>query len=109
MAIKALILIPLGSMLCAASCQTTEEQAQARIEIAATKQGRAAAQIPPIQALPACVAHVQRVQQRDEPWVINNFRWEVSADNRDKQADDCAAWIADLNRRNAELAGGDGS
>ena len=106
MAIKTLILIPLGLMLCAASCQTTEEQAEARLDIAATTKGQAAAQVPPIVAIPACVAHMQRVLLRDEPWMIFKFRWEVAADNRDKQADDCAAWIADLNRRNASLSKG---
>lgn len=104
MAIKALILIPLAMMLCAASCQTTEQRAQARLDIAATTQGQAAAQIPPMVAPEACVGHMERVQLRDEPWVIFKFRWEVAADNRDKQADDCAAWIADLNKRNAALS-----
>lgn len=96
----------LGVVLIAAglaSCQTTDENAGKRLQAAATAQGQAAAQIPPLVAPPACVAHMERVQLRDEPWVIFKFRWEVAADNRDKQADDCAAWIADLNRRNSSV------
>jgi hypothetical protein len=99
MAIKALILIPFGMMLCGASCQTTDEKADKRMQTAAVVQGQTAAKIPPIVPIAACIAHMERVQLRDEPWVIFKFRWEVAADNRDKLADDCAAWIADLNKR----------
>lgn len=95
MVAKALILIPLALLLVA--CQTTEKLLNA----AATAKGQAAAQIPPIVLPEACVAKVERVKLRDEPWVIFKFRWEVSADNRDRKADDCQAWADDLNRRNA--------
>ncbi|WP_018900437.1 hypothetical protein [Rhizobium sp. 2MFCol3.1] len=86
-----------------ATCQSTDEKADGRLQSAAVTRGQAAAQSPPIVPIPACIAHMERVQLRDEPWVIFKFRWEVAADNRDKQADDCAAWIADLNRRNATV------
>lgn len=101
MGLKALAIVAMSVSL--AACQSVEEKADARMQSAAVVKGQAAAKIPPIVPIPACVAHMERVQLRDEPWVIFRFRWEVAADNRDRLADDCAAWIADLNKRNASV------
>jgi hypothetical protein len=62
---------------------------------------------PPKLALPAaCTAKVDRVPIAEEPWVIHDWRWQVSADNSDRKADDCAAWGEDYNRRLVELQQG---
>jgi hypothetical protein len=106
MAIKALILIPFGLMLCGASCQTVDKAAEARLTIAATVKGQAAARPPKLVLPDACKAKVERVADSDEPWVIHNWRWEVSADNRDQKADDCGAYEVDYNRRLVAEYGG---
>ncbi len=48
----------------------------------------------------ACVAKMGRVRPGDEPWVIVQKRWQILAENRDRQADDCAAWGRDMQTRN---------
>lgn len=86
----ALLLMPL------ASCQTVEGRASAAAE--ARGQSAAAVDFPPLPE--ACTAHVQRVKPKVGEkfrWIQN--RWEVTADNRDRQADDCKAWGRDMQTR----------
>lgn len=83
-----------------AGCATTDDTSK-RVAAAAVMQGEATAERPKLVLPDACKAHVERVPIRDEPWVIHDWRWNVSADNRDRQADDCAAYETDYNRQNA--------
>ncbi|MFA1621237.1 hypothetical protein ACDY96_00035 [Rhizobium mongolense] len=91
---KALIFIPLALLLMSAKgCQTIEGRA---LEAAQAKgQTVAAVDYPPLPE--ACIAHVERVKPKVGEkfrWIQN--RWEVTADNRDRKADDCAAWGRDM-------------
>jgi hypothetical protein len=73
-------------------CQTLE----GRVEAAAQAQGVAQASSPPPPMPEACTAHVVRVIPKvGEKFRWINQRWEVTADNRDRQADDCRAWDRD--------------
>lgn len=56
----------------------------------------------PIPIDKACTAHMGRVVPKvGEAWPVVQKRWEIIADNRDQQADDCAAWDADRFRLGA--------
>jgi hypothetical protein len=90
MARSALILIPVAMLL--VGCQTIDKRASA----AAAVQGQAKAQIPFPDLPEACTAKVGRVKPGDEPWVIVQKRWLITADNRDRQAEDCRAWGVDI-------------
>jgi hypothetical protein len=94
---KALIFIPVALLLMSAKgCQTTGERASAAAE--ATGRTTAAVDFPNLPD--ACTAHVDRVKPKVGEkfrWIEN--RWEVTADNRDRQADDCAAWGRDMQTR----------
>ena len=93
---RALILLPIALLLMSAKgCQTRE----ARAEKAAETKGQATATRPRLDLPEACTTHMERVKLRDEPWVIFRQRWEVAADNRDRQADDCQAFEDDYNSR----------
>lgn len=97
---KALILmIPIVLALTSTKgCQTLEGRAEA----AAQAQGHAQASSPPPPMPAACMAHVERVIPKvGEKFRWINQRWEVTADNRDRQADDCAAWDRDRMAGNA--------
>lgn len=82
-----------------AGCSVTE-----RAEKAADAKGRALAStsFPDLPA--ACTAKMERVKpKREEPRVITLKRWDVVADNRDRQAADCGAWGADMKKRTGDL------
>ena len=75
------------------SCQSTED----RLQAAAVVQGqaRAARQFPDLPE--ACTAKTGRVlPQEGEARVVTLKRWEVVADVRDRQAEDCRSWGADM-------------
>jgi hypothetical protein len=78
-----------------AGCQSINERAS----IVAGVQGQARASIPFPDLPDACTVKVGRVKPGDEPWVIVQKRWQIVADNRDRQADDCAAWGRDMQTR----------
>jgi hypothetical protein len=99
MASKALILA--AALL--TGCTTTAERVEKRIRAAAVAQGQARASTPFPDLPDACTAKTDRVKTRDEPWVVINYRWQVSADNRDRQADDCAKWGADMKQKYQQL------
>ncbi|MHC2298131.1 hypothetical protein [Rhizobium mongolense] len=80
-----------------AGCQSVDK----RVTAAATVQGQARAYVPFPDLPEACVAKVGRVRLGDEPWVIIHRRWQIVADNRDRQADDCKAWGRDMQSRYA--------
>lgn len=85
--ILAIILMPLSG------CQTIEGRAKAAAEV----KGQTAAAIvfPPLPE--ACTAHVERVKPKvGEKFRWIQQRWEVTSDNRDRKADDCAAWGRDM-------------
>ncbi|MFK0330721.1 hypothetical protein ACIQUB_06315 [Rhizobium sp. NPDC090275] len=86
-------------------CQTASDDAKAQIRLnaAAVAVGQTKAQPPKLVLPGSCTAKVDRVVDADEPWVIHNWRWQVSADDRDRKAVDCGAWAEDYNRRLAEL------
>jgi hypothetical protein len=71
-----------------AGCQRLDKRAST----AATVQCQARASVPFPDLPGACVAKMGRVRPGDEPWVIVQKRWQITADNRDRQADDCAVW-----------------
>lgn len=102
MATKSLILIAALLAGCATTDDQTYKKAETRIANAAADEGQARVKLdfPPLPA--ACTAKTDRVKTRDEPWVVINYRWEVSADNRDRQADDCAKWGADMKQKYAQ-------
>ncbi|WFU89456.1 hypothetical protein QA644_10655 [Rhizobium sp. CC1099] len=90
---KALIFIILMGL---AGCQTVEKRATR----AAQAKGQTAASVdfPPLPE--ACTAHVERVKAKvGEKFRWINQRWEITADNRDRQADDCRAWGRDMQTR----------
>ncbi|MBB4520463.1 UNVERIFIED_ORG: hypothetical protein M2435_001243 [Rhizobium sophorae] len=93
---KALIaaMLPIVVILTGAKgCQTLD----ARAEAAAQTKGQAAAAIEFPDLPAACTAHVVRVKPKiGEKFRWINQRWEVTADNRDLLADDCAAWGLDM-------------
>ncbi|NNU70368.1 hypothetical protein G9X67_34500 [Rhizobium sp. WYCCWR 11152] len=91
---RPLILIPIAlALMSAKGCQTIEERASA----AATTQGQAQARVPFPDLPDSCTAHVERVIPKvGEKFRWINQRWEVTADNRDRQADNCAKWGADM-------------
>ncbi|WP_448774013.1 hypothetical protein [Agrobacterium vitis] len=88
------MMAPLVLMLMSAKgCQTLDQRASAAAVIQG--QARAQSQFPDLPE--ACVAKMGRVAPRDdEARVMTLKRWEVVADNRDRQAADCAAWGADM-------------
>ncbi len=81
-----------------AGCASVTERA----EKAATAQGQARAETPFPDLPVACTAKMGRVKpQADEARVVTLKRWEIVADVRDRQADDCAAWSRDMKARPA--------
>jgi len=90
MATRALILI---ATVLLAGCKTTDHAAA----LSAARQAEAAASakidLPNLDA--SCTAKLGRVYPTTaEARVITQKRWLSVADNRDRQADDCAAWWA---------------
>lgn len=76
-----------------AGCQSTEE----RLQAAAVVQGQAQAarEFPDLPE--ACTVKTGRIRpQEGEARVVTLKRWEVVADVRDRQADDCKSWGADM-------------
>lgn len=87
---RTMILIPL---LALAGCKATDRAAA----LSAARQAEAVASAKiGLPNLPGtCTAKVGRVRPAPtEPRVVTLKRWEVVADNRDRQSDDCAAWWA---------------
>lgn len=90
MAPRALILI---AAILLAGCKTTDHAAA----LSAARQAEAVASaridLPNLDA--TCTAKTGRVYPTTtEARVITQKRWLAVADNRDRQADDCAAWWA---------------
>ncbi|NTG07279.1 hypothetical protein [Rhizobium rhizogenes] len=81
--------------LALSGCETTN----ARLSQAAITQGVAKASVPFPDLPAACIAKMGRVKAGGEPWVITMKRWDVVAENRDRNADDCAAWGRDMKAR----------
>jgi hypothetical protein len=80
-------------LLLLTGCQSIEERAHD----AAVVKGEAQAQRQFPDLPEACTAKTGRVKpQPGEPRVVTLKRWEIVADNRDRQAADCAAWGADM-------------
>ncbi|MDK4720153.1 hypothetical protein PH552_12440 [Rhizobium sp. CNPSo 3968] len=91
---KALILLlPVAlALMSTKGCQTLEERAERSAKV----RGEVQASSPPPPMPAACTAHVERVIPKvGEKFRWINQRWEVTADNRDRLADDCAAWDRD--------------
>jgi hypothetical protein len=81
------------TVLLLSGCQSDQERAQA----AAVVLGKAQAAKPFPDLPEACTAKTGRVRpQVDEARVVTLKRWEIVADVRDRQADDCNAWGADM-------------
>lgn len=97
---KTLMLLPIALMLMSAKgCQTLEQRASS----AAVIKGEAMAEAPFPDLPAACVAKTGRVRPAtDEARVVTLKRWEMVAEIRDRQAEDCAAWGADQKRLRAE-------
>jgi hypothetical protein len=67
------------------------------MEAAARAQGELNARSPEVIAPEACTAHIERVVPKvGEKARWTQRRWEIVADNRDRQADDCGEWIEDI-------------
>ncbi|MBO0141523.1 hypothetical protein JZX87_10145 [Agrobacterium sp. Ap1] len=94
---KALMLLPLALLLMSnKGCQTIEGRSQAAAVV--TGEAKASTPLPALDA--SCDAKTGRVIPKpDEPRVVTLKRWEVVADNRDRQSEDCSAWWADLSKR----------
>ncbi|QXZ79680.1 hypothetical protein [Rhizobium sp. L51/94] len=97
---KALILLPVVILLTSAKgCQTLDQRATAAAEMQG--QAKASSELPEHQD-GSCTVHMERVKPKaDEPRVVTLKRWDVVADNRDRQADDCSAWWDDFYARKA--------
>lgn len=77
-----------------AGCQTSKQ----RLEAAATVTGQTRAVAPKLDLPDACTAHMERVVPKvGEKARWSQTRWEIVADARDRQADDCRAWETDYN------------
>lgn len=86
-------MVLLAVALSASACQSTGE----RLAEATRAQGEARARTPQVIAPEACTAHMERVVPRlGEKARWTQKRWEIVADNRDRQADDCGDWIEDV-------------
>ena len=86
-------MVLLAVALSASACQSTGE----RLAEAAWAQGETKARTPQVIAPEACTAHMERVVPRvGEKARWTQKRWEIVADNRDRQADDCGEWIEDI-------------
>lgn len=97
MARRALMLIPVVLALMGnRGCQTAGD----RVEEAYAAKARAEAQAG-LPSLPAdCSAHIGPVPRRAGDLASHVIkRWEVLAANRDRQADNCAAWWGDYKMR----------
>jgi hypothetical protein len=82
-----------------AGCQSVHERA----EKAAEAKGRAQASAPFPDLPAACTAKMERVKPKpEEPRIITLKRWDMVADNRDRQSADCAQWGIDLKHRTGE-------
>jgi len=83
----------LAGTMTASACQSAGE----RLAAAARTQGEVNARAPEVIAPEACTAHMERVVPRvGEKARWTQKRWEIVADNRDRQADDCGEWIEDI-------------
>lgn len=92
MARRALIL----ACLLLAGCQT----AQDRLTAAAVAKAVASAKLDLPDLLPDCTAHIGKVSRKAGDMASHIIRrWEVIADNRNTQADNCAAWWEDYRNR----------
>jgi hypothetical protein len=81
----------------AKGCQTLDERAKGAAE--ARGQAQASEHWPGVPQ--ACVAKMGRVRPKaGEARVITMKRVDVVIDNRNRQADDCAAWDAEMTKRN---------
>lgn len=94
MATRALILAPLALLLMSnRGCETIDHAAALSAARQAGAIASARIDLPNLDA--ACTAKVGRVYPTTtEARVITQKRWLSVADNRDRQADDCAAWWA---------------
>lgn len=73
--------------------------AQQRLSSAKTTQALVSAPVPQFAAPSACTAKTGRAYpSQQEPRVMLQQRWIFIADNRDQQAADCGAAIADYNK-----------
>lgn len=79
-----------------AGCQSVQERAGK----AAALKGQAQASAPFPDLPSACTAKMERVKPKpSEPRVITLKRWDVVAENRDRQSVDCARWGEDMKKR----------
>lgn len=86
-------LVLLAVSMTAGACQSAGE----RLAAAARAQGELNARAPEVTAPEACTAHMERVVPKvGEKARWTQKRWEIVADNRDRQADDCGEWIEDI-------------
>jgi len=77
-----------------AGCQTSKQ----RLEAAAVVAGQTRAVSPKLDLPDACTTHMERVVPKvGEKARWTQTRWEILADARDRQADDCRAWEKDYN------------
>lgn len=70
------------------SCQSTQ---QVRLDAAVTSKARSEAQIERPETPQSCKAKVNRIVPKvGDKWSHIQKQWELSADIRDQQSDDCA-------------------
>ena len=77
-----------------AGCATDDQKMAGALSAAAVEKA-VAEQAPKLPAtLPeACTAKMARSRPAPgEPWVINEKRWNIYADARDRKAENCRAW-----------------
>ncbi|HWU63558.1 MAG TPA: hypothetical protein VN112_16185 [Ensifer sp.] len=92
---------PLIALVVLAGCQG--DKASQAFSSATAARAVAVQPVRPIPIDQACTAHMGRVVPKvGEKWPVVQKRWEIVADLRDKQADDCAAWDADRKRLGAK-------
>jgi len=86
-------LVLLAVSMTNSACQSAGD----RLAAAARAQGELNAHNPEVIATAACTAHMERVVPKvGEKARWTQKRWEIVADNRDRQADDCGEWIEDV-------------
>ncbi|OVE94437.1 hypothetical protein B7W85_12870 [Allorhizobium ampelinum] len=84
-------MIVFAACIALAGCQTTSQKIQA----AAQQQGQSVAYLTLPDLPEACTIKMDRVVPKaNEKWTYVHLRWQIVADNRDRQAAACAAWWA---------------
>tara|TARA_R110002020_G_scaffold21450_2_gene72846 strand:+ start:2810 stop:3109 length:300 start_codon:yes stop_codon:yes gene_type:complete len=92
--------------LCAVALLSGCQALGQRLNVAATTQGQANAEVILPEMPESCTAHIERVYPKvgeKARWTVK--RWEIVAESRDQLADDCREWWDDYRASVAQITG----